>query len=950
VGQKVNINREVEGKMKNIITALACILLLLPVICTAADNRANLVPNPGFEDGKTSPAPWIAHHLITGAWAEHSKAEWTSDVVHSGKKAVKVEVTKNPGRSLGWRVDENQLIPVTGGKKLKASGWMKTAGITMGANEYCAPAITVATFDGTKKFVKSYWIGRALAKDTDWTKYESTIQLPKNIEYIQVSCALSACTGTAWYDDLEVVYVDEESVVGNIIPVSGLQSISALDNSPAPIIIPMPWKESYGDKFITPGASVVVADHRYQNSQTMKELAAVLYDITGSQPDFVSSLSDNHMQKTVVVLGRFNDPVVEKYLGRLKIKVDKAGLGEQGYVLAVGEYGKDNIILLAGNAENGIYYAVQSLKQYYVKDKDTYKLVTGIIIDKPDYLWRGLVPGNVGLARIDKWMVPLKVNVIFGPSDKGVTGSYDWWRPFTVQNKADLAKLVAECNARFISTVGGTRPDRGYVRRIRFSSQEDTEAILQKYRDYYASGIRVFALSYDDGPANLEYAEDKAEFKNLAQAHTSLAGKIYNLLKELNPQNKFVICPQHYYNPLQWSDAQKEYIRTLSELPKDIVFINCGTITEQTAREFVKLTGHQPLDWDNWAANFEQMNPIPCLVPPPADKNDPGIVKLTHGYMFPLLDKELMWYLASDYMWNASRTNPDKSLIRALQKLHGKENVQKIMAYQQFITENSRLPIQGSTSAERIAFIKKLAAEFAGRKEQLKNNIPGQLYKEIESTIDNRTALLEKIYLPQEMSRTFPLEVPGISTAPIIDGKLDDADWGRALKLTGFKIPLKNSMSINPAAVSTEARLMHDKNFLYVAFICTEPSMNTLKAKMTERDSDVYADDCVEIMLAPAGNPGQYCHWAVNSNQVIYDALVYNGRWNSNAVIRTGKQADKWIVEMAIPFKEIGSGKDWRFNLYRSRYAGQGKAEVSSWAVVKNGFHEPERFWGFRLK
>lgn len=387
---------------------------------------------------------------------------------------------------------------------------MKTENVVMGTNDYCVPIINVAVVNAAKTLLHQYWVARAPQSATDWTKYEKTIPIDNEAAYIHVCCGLSSCTGTAWFDDLKIVECSAPAEP---------ELDEVLLNPLAPIIIPMPWQEDYGSQLITISNPAIVTTQTDKNIRSCSEIQTFISNlIGGGTPPVVTSLEDAASYQTLLVVGDFSDSIVSGYLNTFGISVNQAELGSQSYVLAVRRdiSQNQNIVILAGNTENSIYYAVQSLKQYPILQNSQYKMIEGVITDKPSYLWRGLVPGgSMNLSRVDTWMVPLKLNVFYGPSDVAVTaGSYDWRVPFTSGQKAGLASFVADCSSRFITTVGGTRPDRGYVPRIQFSSEADVNAILQKYQDYYDCGIRVFNLAFDDGPSGLQYAEDISERYN----------------------------------------------------------------------------------------------------------------------------------------------------------------------------------------------------------------------------------------------------------------------------------------------------------------------------------------------------------------------------------------------------------------------------------------------------
>jgi len=190
------------------------------------------------------------------------------------------------------------------------------------------------------------------------------------------------------------------------------------------------------------------------------------------------------------------------------------------------------------------------------------------------------------------------------------------------------------------------------------------------------------------------------------------------------------------------------------------------------------------------------------------------------------------------------------------------------------------------------------------------------------------------------------------SVKPIIDGKLDDECWKEGIEIGNFLLMEKGI----PATEHTKVYICYDESNLYIAYKCYEscldPVLNQLdmfKAQKSERDSSIWADDAVEIFLAPSEESSKYYHIAVNSKGVVYDSLGMSGPKSWDGEIRAAGQVGNtfWTLEVAIPFKDIGTGipeigKYWRINLCRTQKA---KSENSSWAPVDNkGFHNPSSF------
>ena len=194
-----------------------------------------------------------------------------------------------------------------------------------------------------------------------------------------------------------------------------------------------------------------------------------------------------------------------------------------------------------------------------------------------------------------------------------------------------------------------------------------------------------------------------------------------------------------------------------------------------------------------------------------------------------------------------------------------------------------------------------------------------------------------------------------------IDGILNEPAWQSAPVIKEFSYP----WFTNGQKELTEARLIWDNNYLYVAFVAHD---KFISAYNSERDSPVSQDDCVEVFIAPdTTNIQNYFNYEFNALCTVLDRAPYNnrdGKWNSNNLKVTikirGTLNDHsdidtlWTTEVAIPlqdFKEFApnippkGGDRWRLNLYRT--GGEINLQYSTWSATlrpKPQFHAPERF------
>ena len=197
-----------------------------------------------------------------------------------------------------------------------------------------------------------------------------------------------------------------------------------------------------------------------------------------------------------------------------------------------------------------------------------------------------------------------------------------------------------------------------------------------------------------------------------------------------------------------------------------------------------------------------------------------------------------------------------------------------------------------------------------------------------------------------------------------IDGKLDEVSWREA---EGINLSLIDG---SLPKYATEAKLLWNKEALYISFFCTDPD---IWGTMSKRDNPVYNEEVVEAFIDPDCDGKNYLEFEVSSLNTLLDLwilepqlLKFYDRWKAwNAEdIRTGVTADgtindwkdrdsSWSVEIAIgwnSFKGAGAkklppkdGDAWRINLYRIERPLYADPEDSSWSPT-HSFHAPERF------
>lgn len=202
------------------------------------------------------------------------------------------------------------------------------------------------------------------------------------------------------------------------------------------------------------------------------------------------------------------------------------------------------------------------------------------------------------------------------------------------------------------------------------------------------------------------------------------------------------------------------------------------------------------------------------------------------------------------------------------------------------------------------------------------------------------------------------LKAPRVSTAPVIDGRLDDACWQTAPEIGSFMVLGGNGAA---APVGTRARVVFDSQALIVGFTCEEPNLAGLVASPAGESPATWGDDCVEVFLDPAGDGSGYVHLGLGAGGARGQDRVLGRAWYTDWYSLGGGAAaapkwqgatakgDKvWTGEMRLPFSELGAtpavGKVWTLQVCRTRRAG-GQEENSTWSYVDGDrYARPERF------
>jgi hypothetical protein len=203
-----------------------------------------------------------------------------------------------------------------------------------------------------------------------------------------------------------------------------------------------------------------------------------------------------------------------------------------------------------------------------------------------------------------------------------------------------------------------------------------------------------------------------------------------------------------------------------------------------------------------------------------------------------------------------------------------------------------------------------------------------------------------------------------VAKPPVLDGKLDDADWNSA-QSSG---PLVQTMTGMPGAFGASARVLYDADYLYVGY---DVGDDYLKCTFSKNDDHLWEQDAVELMVDPDGDGKNYFEMQASPTALTFDTRYDSRRqpqpfgdmaWSSAATAKValhGKpnddEADEgYSVELAIPWRAFAAGPTpakpplagemWRMNFFVMDARPKGQRAVG-WAPPMVGdFHTLNRF------
>ncbi len=193
----------------------------------------------------------------------------------------------------------------------------------------------------------------------------------------------------------------------------------------------------------------------------------------------------------------------------------------------------------------------------------------------------------------------------------------------------------------------------------------------------------------------------------------------------------------------------------------------------------------------------------------------------------------------------------------------------------------------------------------------------------------------------QKKNEAFRLNIRQATSPIIIDGIGDDQAWQDTDVAKNFFMVLP--MDDGPANEQTEIRMAYDSKNLYLLATFYHSKKGEYFVESLRRDFSFGKNDNFLLFMDPFNNQTTGFSFGANAYGAQWDGTMYDGgrvdlNWDSKWISKTTRDDEKWVFEMALPFKSIRYEEgvtEWGINFSRLDLKA---SEKSSWTPIPRQF------------
>ncbi|MFF2407027.1 beta-N-acetylglucosaminidase domain-containing protein [Streptomyces sp. NPDC058092] len=358
----------------------------------------------------------------------------------------------------------------------------------------------------------------------------------------------------------------------------------------------------------------------------------------------------------------------------------------EGYALRVSAHRPGSAIALGGTDATGQFYAVQTLRQLFVRAGDSWKVAGAQAADFPSMPLRGTIEGFYGqpwthAERLDQmdFYGDVKANTyVYAPKDDPYHRS-KWRDPYPADKLAELGELVRRATANHVRFTFAVSPGQS----ICYSDPAHRKDLDAKLQAMYDLGTRAFSIPLDDiSYTRWNCAGDKAAFgepgrQAAARAQADLLNDVQHTFIATHPGAQPLQMVPTEYGDLT-DTAYKQTLRTTLDPAIEVMWTGTDvvppSITDQQAEGAAKLFGRKVFVWDNYPVN-DYGNTSGRLLLAPYDKREAGLSAHLTGIVANPMNQPYASKVAvfgtADFTWNDTAYDARANGRRAMAYLAG---------------------------------------------------------------------------------------------------------------------------------------------------------------------------------------------------------------------------------------------------------------------------------------
>ncbi|WP_031070544.1 beta-N-acetylglucosaminidase domain-containing protein [Streptomyces sp. NRRL S-118] len=450
------------------------------------------------------------------------------------------------------------------------------------------------------------------------------------------------------------------------------------DAAPLPAVWPRPQSLRPAGAAIPLGADVTVVAGEGSDPYAVRAVEDVL---RGAGVRTVHTGPGVTGRGPVVLMG---GPGAQNALRALRAP-ERADLPSGGYRIATGRYADRDTVAVDGVGEDGLFHAVQTLRQLITATAGGGKAVPGVVVrDWPGTAVRGMAEGFYGqpwshaqrLAQLD-FMGRTKQNrYLYAPGDDPYRQA-QWRDAYPAAQRTEFRELAERARRNHVTLAWAVAPAQSMC----LASEDDVKALKRKVDAMYALGVRAFQLQFQDASYDEWHCSRDADTfgsgpASAARAHARVATGLARHLADRHPDAEpLSLMPTEYYQ-----DGATEYRSALAaELdPRvQVAWTGVGVVPRTiTGRELAgardAFKQHPLVTMDNYPVNDYAQDRIflgPYTGREPAVAA--GSAVLLANAMEQAAASRIPLFTAADFAWNPKGYRAQESWRAAIDDLAG---------------------------------------------------------------------------------------------------------------------------------------------------------------------------------------------------------------------------------------------------------------------------------------